>query len=844
MVAQPLLRVVRCGGSRLSGARAAFSADAKYLFCASGDYVKVYSTATEECVHILQGHTNLVTGIQLNPQNHMQLYSCSLDGTIKLWDFTDGILIKTFVVGYKLFAFYTLAGSEDSVFIIIPKKNKEASGSAGQDIRWNWMFTGSAGHDLLHWNQSSTDSFQLVSVKLPKIADQEVEAKELSLILDDIGQSPKCTAFGREKKVNRFSLSATSTKGANNNFTCVACHPKEDCIASGHEDGKIRLWRNFNHKREYTFSTLHWHHDVVMDLTFSVEGTSLLSGGVESVLVQWRDGSDCKKEFLPRLGSTIEHISASPDGTFYCTCHTENKITIIHSNLRVSAVIQGLVKGSDVKTGLVVDPRTKALVLNGKPGHLQFYCLQTDKQLYNLDIVQQEYIHQVGLNQIDLVKAAFSAQGSWLATVEQREGKETELELQMKLWNYDEQTQSFTLNTRINMPHESHVTALCFRDTDELKDETLMLVTASKDGRFKVWVLVDDSDAEKPSMGWSCDFVGSYHKYPASNCCFSEDGSLLAVSFEKTVTVWDSDTWDLKCTFCHPPGKIQNLCFGRLSCSKYLLGTTSSGFLCCWNLLSCAMEWSAQLNITVLQPDPLSENIVAVSWLSEGSDLFVFKPNEPRPLCIQRNVCRGRVQWAVFIPREVPESVGSEKHQWLSRSQLYFLTETQDLMTFSTKSTEERLTPSSKQLAVEESLTMTPFYLLLGKHRHQQQSKENADLGTAVVQNHLAQHSPAVKELLHTPAHVLPSASFLCSIFINSMLISKENKSAEEVAGEVEMDSEKAEDESDEDVEFTEMEPDTNPTEILGETTPKLSKSQEKELRKIRRMDYSWITAL
>lgn len=55
---------------------------------------------------------------------------------------------------------------------------------------------------------------------------------------------------------------------------------------------------------------------------------------------------------------------------------------------------------------------------------------------------------------------------------------------------------SFTLNTRINMPHESHVTALCFRDTDELKDETLMLVTASKDGRFKVWVLVDDSDAE------------------------------------------------------------------------------------------------------------------------------------------------------------------------------------------------------------------------------------------------------------------------------------------------------------------------------------------------------------
>jgi NET1-associated nuclear protein 1 (U3 small nucleolar RNA-associated protein 17) len=33
----------------------------------------------------------------------------------------------------------------------------------------------------------------------------------------------------------------------------------------------------------------------------------------------------------------------------------------------VSAVIQGLVKDRRVSTGLMVDPRTKALVLNGKP---------------------------------------------------------------------------------------------------------------------------------------------------------------------------------------------------------------------------------------------------------------------------------------------------------------------------------------------------------------------------------------------------------------------------------------------------------------------------------------------
>lgn len=59
------------------------------------------------------------------------------------------------------------------------------------------------------------------------------------------------------------------------------------------------------------------------------------------------------------------------------------------------------------------------------------------------------------------------------------------------------------------------------------------------------------------AVGWTCDFVGSYHKYQATDCCFSEDGSLLAVSFEEIVTIWDSETWELKCTFCQRAGKIR-----------------------------------------------------------------------------------------------------------------------------------------------------------------------------------------------------------------------------------------------------------------------------------------------
>lgn len=66
-----------------------------------------------------------------------------------------------------------------------------------------------------------------------------------------------------------------------------------------------------------------------------------------------------------------------------------------------------------------------------------------------LDIVQQEYIHELGLDQFEVVKAAFDASGSYLATVEERRQKGAELEINLKLWAFDEQTQRYErLNLR------------------------------------------------------------------------------------------------------------------------------------------------------------------------------------------------------------------------------------------------------------------------------------------------------------------------------------------------------------------------------------------------------------
>uniref|UniRef100_A0A665W7A7 C2H2-type domain-containing protein n=1 Tax=Echeneis naucrates TaxID=173247 RepID=A0A665W7A7_ECHNA len=817
MVEHGDIRVVHRGGSKINSREPVISSDSRLLLCASGECVKVFSTSTEECIHDLRGHTGLVTGVLLRPSNHLQAYSCSADGTVRLWDFTDGILIKTYAIGYPIYSIHASPNHERVIFIAC----------------------------VCVCTCVCAELFQLVAVHLPQSGDRLVEARELSAVLSDVSSNPAAIAFGRggeyivsakglqlevyffkKQKSYRFSLKENNKKGRKNTFTCVASHPQDDCIATGHEDGKIRLWRNFSHKKEYTYSTLHWHHSVVSSLCFTPEGTNLLSGGVESVLVQWRYNQESQKDFLPRLGAAITHIVVSPDGALFCTSHSDNSKELL-SALRIQVTL----------SSCVVVPQQKIVDLNTDFGRslllIAHMCL---------DIVQQEYIHQSGLQQFEVVKAAFTASGNWLASVEERKQKDAELELNLKLWMFDEQSQSFVLNTTISAPHEARITAMCFcQSTDS---QTTMLVSTSKDGHFKAWQLATPAHTEDDGPSWSCDFVGAYHSLVPECCTFSADGSLLAVSFQEVVTVWSPSSWELLTTLSQPPGAIRDLCFGKLSCSKYLVGTTANNLLCCWNLLTCALEWSTSMNTSLLLADPLSENMAAFCPQAGFTDLFVFKPNEPRPLYSHKAVCSGNVTRAVFAPREEMLDSCEESSQWLNHSQLYFLTQCMDLMTFTTKAEEARQMAASKQLVIDDSIAMTPFHLLLGKHRGQQQQQESGQDSLSAERTPLPQGSAAIKELLQTPAHILPSTSFLCSMFVQSLLISVTDSREETKHVEEEMESEKEEDSEEEEIESRAVRPPEMARCGQATETATLTKAQVKELRRVKKLDHGWLSSV
>lgn len=233
-------------------------------------------------------------------------------------------------------------------------------------------------------------------------------------------------------------------------LTCLSMHPNEDCIATGAINGKIILWYNYlacikntnknnanaqstlnggfgkNATIKPTRSILHWHSLPVLSLQFTPEGSHLLSGGYECVLVKWFYKSG-QKDFRPRLGSPITKINCSVNNTIYVLghldnckliCKTNNNI-IIHkkmitfvdlamhlinsSNFNILQTISGFlcpalknnVNNSSNLTsfeqtlypaGLSYFAPLNCIVANGKPGHLQFYSFDSEKLLFNVSL--------------------------------------------------------------------------------------------------------------------------------------------------------------------------------------------------------------------------------------------------------------------------------------------------------------------------------------------------------------------------------------------------------------------------------------------------------------------------
>ncbi|EGG08781.1 uncharacterized protein MELLADRAFT_115877 [Melampsora larici-populina 98AG31] len=417
--------------------------------------------------------------------------------------------------------------------------------------------------------------FEFSSKQTKEIGYQVVHLQAAELITS-IAFPPRSHAY------HFSSMGASST-----DVSCTPC----DFFATGSITGRIALWHALSEAQWATFirkatqspsailpcptSISHWHAHAVADLAFTRNGSYLISGGEEAVLVLWKledfegIGHD-SKTFLPRLKSPIinlnliEKLSTNEPGVLV-TLEDRSILLVSTSTMTVmkSLCLPKMHQLPSHKTNQACIITCLSPPIGSKPDPLRPYnnimLLSTHPTtLQVLDGGSGDMLNEVHVLPKNTVSrrderptvepilkfVALGGQGDrFMATInvwhDVQRGFEPEITL--KLWERDSENHNdFKLIGRVDNPHEEEITSLNITSA-----VSPSVVTTSLDGTIKLWTSTNADPVLKPtasktnSFEWLKSTCLSYRDLKALDSTFSEDGTVMAVLHPQCVSIWD-----------------------------------------------------------------------------------------------------------------------------------------------------------------------------------------------------------------------------------------------------------------------------------------------------------------
>ncbi|XP_067012824.2 WD repeat-containing protein 75 [Anabrus simplex] len=738
------------GGGSVIKRPPVFSLDTKTLFVVWGQTVRSYNAQTGEFIRNYEGLDSTAIGVHLNPNNPDHLVACSDRGELIEWNWKKGVQVRKLNLdcdGNCVLKSFHLFGHPGS------KKNCSLYGVLSQ-----------TGKTTLRINMFC---FTTGKLKFKNIYDIELWERYHNYAFGGEEQQPFVAGiFGRLLQVALLSKDHSGKKQSvkcQHKLTCVACHPKFCSVLVGDKIGRVLLWHDFFNSTgtKPVYTEYHWHTLPVRDIVFSSVGSHFYSGGAEGVLVKWTVEAPNQKKFLPRLPATVVHLTVAPENLLLAISTLDNAIQLVDTSLRLVSVIQHFSWSAECvrrhlpafPAGLSIDPRSEALVLNGGTGHVQFFSLLQNTLLYQVNVTGLNILTQEREKVIvntDVIRLALSSDGMWMATVEQRDDKDSSPELRLKFWQYNDEKQTYSLNTSIENPHKSTVYTIEFQPSSSSKQ--LMAVTTGDDLKFRLWSLVGSSSIYKKGQVWQNESVGFFRNLPVQDASFSDDSSLLAATFGPTLTVWISDICEMKCSLTRSVAiqhELTHVEFGHNDC-MHLVVTGSRTSIAVWNLLSLSLMWTVDLHLSLLISDHKSSLMAA---FTSENDLVLFSPLHSEPVHKQSKLITddAAIVGAVFAP-------SNKQH----RSQLYFANSKWELFTVENTGDELKGSKAEEvtidQLPIASWQPLTPFGALMAQ-------QTTSDVKALEVGKHQMLGIPgaaSVRTLLASPAHTTAPMSLLC----------------------------------------------------------------------------------
>ena len=299
--------------------------------------------------------------------------------------------------------------------------------------------------------------------------------------------------------------------------------------------------------------------------------------------------------------------------------------------------------------GCVVEPKNGFVVLSSGPGTLQVHDVKTDTHIKDIAVSKYNVISRTENTQMkypQVEHCCFSSDGAHMATIERRDDANVSEVIKLKFWHFDADIQEYVNNTIIDAPHKTKVMDLKF------SPKSLMLVTCGMDKKFRVWKASKSKDDS--GYSWYNHCVGFYKDYFCKSVDFSEDGTLLAVSYGQTVTLWDPESNVLKKTLSHPP-PFSSLKYVRFVHGTPFLIAVSEDYLHVWNLISCSVWWSHKLRISFVALSKVTNTFVAFVENCKGKKRSVevaykFSVSSPLPVaCFSFGKRMGDISFACFV---------------------------------------------------------------------------------------------------------------------------------------------------------------------------------------------------